>query len=172
MPPIFKMRLQVNQDLLERLRALPERAQRNIKRKIRIELGPVLEEDANDLMEEGPGQVSSPFQFGTDKSRKFYLALVNEYPELTDGEHWLRTGEIERSFVVEVSDRFRENLIRIVNKHGKGRFVLGPWTVQGHINTGWPDFADEVRQVLRAKARREIARMWRDSIREAIKGQG
>lgn len=172
MPPIFKMRLQVNQDLLERLRALPERAQRNIKRKIRIELGPDLEEDANNLMEEGPGQVSSPFQFGTAKSRRFYMALVREYPELTDGAHWLRTGEIERSFVVEVSDRFRENLIRIVNKHGKGKYLLGPWLVAGHAKTGWPELADEVRLQLRAKARREIARMWRDSVKEAIKGQG
>lgn len=172
MPPLFKMRLKVNQELLTRLRELPVRAQRLIKLRIRTELGPDLEKDANELMLEGPGQVSDPFEFGTDKSRRFYMALVNEYPELTDGEHWLRSGDIETSFVVEVSDRFRENLIRIVNKHSKGKYVLGPWLVAGHENTGWPEKAEEVRLQLQGKARREIARMWRESVKQAFKGQG
>ncbi len=162
----------MNDDLLARLRQLPDRAQRNIRRKIVTELGPKLEEEVNDLMAEGPGDVSDPFVFGSKNSRLYYVILVHDFPELTDGEHWIRKQEIERAFVVEVSDRLRGNLIRIINKHNRGRYVLGPWTVQGHVNSGWPDKADEVRDLLRLKARQEIARMWRDSVREAIKGQG
>jgi hypothetical protein len=172
MPPYFRMRLTVNEDLLNRLRQLPERSQRNLRRKLATELKPELQADVDELFAEPPPPVSDPFEFGTEKSHIYYILMVRENPILTDGQHWIRTGIIESGFNVEVSDRLRGNLIRIRNIQPDARYVFGPWLVPGHRNTGWPEWVERARPFLQEKMIRRIEEMWAEAVREAIKGQG
>lgn len=179
---MFRMHLTINQELLNRLRQMPDRAQRNLRRRLQTELAPELQQDVDALMQPGPGPVAEPFAFGTAKSKRYFFALVREHPEYTDGTHWLRGGPmaIENAFRVQISDRLRENLVNIKNvqrestgtKPWPARYVLGPWAVAGHIRTGWPEQADIARQLLREKAIKRIIEMWKESVRDAVKGVG
>lgn len=168
MPSYFKMRLTVNEDLLNRLRQLPERSQRNLRRKLQTELKPELQADVDALAAEPPPPVSDPFQFATEKSRIFYILMVRENPTLTDGHHWIWTGIIESGFSVEVSDRLRGNLIRIRNIQPDAIFVFGPRLVPGHALTGWPEWAGRMKPILRAKALERIEQLWKESVHEAL----
>lgn len=171
--PYFKMKLELNQELLTRLRALPVRAQQNMKTLIATELAPDLEQDANDLMAEGP-EVSSPFVFGTDLSMRKYFYMVRHGEVETDGEHYLREpgpDTVQGGFRAEVSStRFNIGMIQIRNLHPRAKYVYGPWAVQGHINTGWPQQAEIVRQLLREKAVERVEEMWKKAVTDAAKG--
>ena len=170
--PFLQMKLQQNNDLLSRLRQLPERSQRNIRRKIVTELVPYLERRANELMMEPWIMPSSPFVFGTRRSKRFYFAMIHDNPELTDGSHWIRTMRLESSFQFEASDRLRGTQVTGRAAEGDARYVFGPWAVAGHINTGWPERVEQVREILQEEMRRMISRLWREAVREALDGQG
>lgn len=177
---MLKVKLDVNQELIARLRELPQRAQRNIRRKIQTELQPELQQDVQTLLGDAPGPVSSPFEFGSELSKRFYFFLVSSNPELSDGEHWIRTGMLESGWRVTVSDRLRESLVTVSNiqrestgqKPFPARYVYAPWAVSGHIKTGWPELLTQTRELLRTKTHNRIYGLWGDSIREAIRGQG
>lgn len=170
--PFFEMKLVQNDELLTKLRELPDRSQRNVRRKIVTELVPWLEARANELMSEGMVLPSSPFAFGTQRSRKYYFWLIHNNPTLVDDFHWIRTLRIEQSWQFEASDRLRAIQIHGRNAIPEARYVFGPYQVAGHRNTGWDQRAEEVRQILQQESRREISRMWRDAVREALAGQG
>lgn len=179
---MFRMRLTINQEILTRLRQMPDRAQRNLRRRLQVELAPDLQQDVDALMETPPGPVASPFLFGTPKSKRYFFVLVHQHPEYSDGAHWLRGGPmaIENAFRVQISDRLRENLISVRNvqrestgtKPWPARYVYGPWATSGNIKTGWPEQADIARQLLREKTIKRIIEMWRESVRDAVKGVG
>lgn len=169
--PFVQMRLTTNQDLLDKLRQLPERAQRNIRRKIATELVPYLEARAKELMSDMT-MPSSPFVFGTPRSRLYYFWLIHNNKSLADDSHWIRTMRIESGFRFNASDRFRQIQIKGRNVEDKAQYVFGPWLVPGHRNTGWPEKLEEVRQQLEAESRAKLKEMWHDSVREGLKGQG
>lgn len=177
---MLKPKISINQELLTRLRELPERAQRNIRRKIQTELQPELQQDVQALLGNAPGPVSSPFEFGSELSKRFFFFLIRSNPTLSDGEHWIRVGTIENAWRVTVSDRLRESLITLSNiqrestgqKPFPARYVYAPWAVSGHIKTGWPELLRQVQDLIRTKAHNRIYRMWGDSIHEAAQGQG
>lgn len=171
--PFFQMKLVQNQDLLDKLRLLPERAQRNIRRLIVTELVPYLEERANELMmANSPMPVSSPFAFGTNASRAFYFAMIHDNPELADDRHWIRTFRLESGFRFEASDRLRGTQIRGRNINPESRYVFGPYLVEGHRRTGWSERAEEIRLTLQLEMKSYIARLWSIAVREALAGNG
>lgn len=174
-----KFRLTVNQPLLEQWRSVPMRAQRLFRRKLVTVLGPELQTEVDLLMIDPPGPVSEPFAFGSEASKRYYFWLVNEYPELTDGHHWRRTELLESHWRVEVSDRLRGNQVTVSNilrestgtEPFPGRYVYGPWAVQGHINTGWPEQMEVARQRLQEKFIERAKEMWSEAVDEALKGR-
>lgn len=171
MPPLFKIKLTTSEDLLGTLKELPARAKQTFKTKMRIEFAPKFEAEVNALMPSlAPGTPSSPFAFGTPRSKRYYFWLITSTEGLTDGSHWLRTGDIESSFEVQVSDRLIENLIRVINRHPKAKYLYGPWQVQGHTNTGWGEEVKESRRQLGQRARVLIIVIWRESLTDAMKG--
>ncbi len=169
MPPLFSARITVNQSLIDNLRLMPRRVQQNLRHKLQTELKPELQADVNELMEQGPSPVSSPFAFGTPKSRDYYFWMIRNNPDLTDGRHWLRDGTIEHGFDVQISDRLRMSLILIRDIQPKARYVLGPWAVAGHIATGWPAQVEVVRQLIREKAVERVVFMAREALRETVR---
>lgn len=182
---MFNMRVIQNEEMLQRLRDLPERAQRNIRRKVNTELVPELQTDVSRIMESAPGPSPADFQFGTEKSRRYYFFLIRSNPELAGGEHgehWIRSGLLETSWIVEASDRFRVNQITISNNlhqsTSKGnipypaKWVYGDFSPEGHIQTGWPQQARQMRNIIQAKVSRLLKVMWRESVSEALRGKG
>lgn len=172
------MELRTNQKLVNNLMALPVRARSNIRRMIQTELVPALEARANALAE-SMGPVSSPFAFGTvmtgpvlQLSRKYYFWLIRNNPGLTDGEHWIRQFVVESGFQFTAKDRIKEIQVTGRNPNPESRYLYGPWAVEGHINTGWPERGEMIRKDLQAFMRVELARMWRDAVNEALKGNG
>lgn len=182
---MFRIRLTVNQELLARWRAVPERTQRNFRRKLVTILGPELQREVNDLMKPGPGPSLFGSGFNTVKSRKFWFVLIQANPGMTDGNHYIRTGLIEAGHRVYISDRLRGNLITIRNVQEAGpyqkgdltprlraRYVYGPRLVLGHITTGWPDEALAAEELLQAYAIERCKALFAESVREALKGIG
>jgi hypothetical protein len=184
MPPLFKMRVTVNQELLNDLRGLPQRARWNMKREMQTDLRPYLTQEVNALAPDlAPASPAPPFEFGgvmsgisgydtNNPSRRYYFALIRGNPALSDGQHWIRTGDIEGSFEVEVSDKFIENLVRIVNRHPKAKYLLSPWQVAGFRNSGWNASMAQLRQIIRKSAIVRIRVLWRRALHDALKGKG
>lgn len=178
MPPLFRLRLKVNDKLLTRLRGLPERAQQDVRRRMQTELAPELQDRANQLLGADPGPVSEPFVFGNSpdaaqRSHDAYMAIVRETQGANDPNgHWIRTGIIETGFRVVISDRLRSSLIRVFNVQPKARYVYGPWQVMGHSATGWTRDFDVKARLLRKEAIRRILELWRQSVNDAARGEG
>jgi hypothetical protein len=188
---MLKLKLTVNQTLIDRIRATPEKAQLILRRRLVQEVGPELQAMVDTLMAQAPLRGSERFAFMTWKSRKFYFALLYANPDLSDGDHWIRGGPmaIENGFRIEVSDRLRETMVRVVNiqREGKGKagmdreggataggteiwpgqYVFGKYAVPGHIMTGWPEFADFVRVQMRTELDLRLRQLWPEAVREA-----
>ncbi len=179
---MFRMRLTINQALLQKLRDIPERAQRNLRQKVQTQLKSELQSDVDSLMETPPGEPSSPFEFASDASRGMYFILLREFPDMSDGRHYIRTGDTASSFEVVISDKLRESLISIVNpktvsgkvRKGYGtalaKYIYGPWESPGHLDTGYPQQALTARERLTAKAKMRIVGYWQEANSEELRG--
>lgn len=169
---MFRMYLRVNRGPLDVIRQLPERAQRNLRRKLQTDLKPELEADVEAMMA-SPARPrdDTPFEFGSGQSRRYWFVLVQANPTLSDGRHYIRTGIIEGGFEVIVSDRLRENLVRITNVQPKSTYVYGPWQVAGHRNTGWGEQFEQARQRLQSKTTGKIVQYWYEAVDEATRGK-
>lgn len=163
--------LNINQSLLGRLRQIPDRAKSNIFSLVQSELAPQMEADLNEAMSAGPGPVSSPFEFGTPRSQRYWFVLVSTGQVETDGEHYTRSGDIERAFKVEATGDASGSLFKVFNSHPKARFVTSPWAVAGHKNTGWPQLTYTAIALVRDKARSQLRGMWPRAIWSAFQGQ-
>lgn len=174
MPPVFGAKFTIDQSLLDALRQLPERAQQNLRRRMQTELAPKLQVRANELFGADPGPVSEPFVFGNSpdaaaRSHNAYMAIVREVQGANDPNgHWIRTGIIEEGFRISISDRLRASLIRLTNVQPKSRYVLGPWQVAGHANTGWGKQFAQARMTLRQEAIVAIMALWKQALNDTI----
>lgn len=174
--PYFTMRLTVNQDWLNNMRALPERSQRNVRRAIQTQLKPDLQDQVKQLTPLDPGPSVHPFAFGTELSRKYYFWLITQNEDLTDGNSWKRHPDdpesVENAFQVEASDRLRGSLIKIFNNNSAGKWVYGPYQVSGFAATGWQNEAESMRQLLHEYAVGELRRLWRQALVDGLRGEG
>lgn len=172
-------KMTINQVVVAKLKALPQRIKRNFKTKIRTKVAPELEKDTLALMSPDPGPVSNPFAFGSRESEIYYLILVRTHPELSDGKHWKRDHEIQDAFRIKVTDYVRGDLLSITNiqrqstgtKPWPGRYLYGPWMVQGHINTGWSAQFNAAKAILHDKAILLIIQAGNEALREAGRGE-
>lgn len=177
---MFRFRVTVNEAMLQRWRSVPERAQRNMKRLLREKLQPELQTFVDDYMREGPSLVT-PFEFNTDKSRRYWFHLVDIGAVETDGEHYIRTDQIEEGWRVLLSSRFRGDMVTVQNiqfsrANPSGGFrnaamVYNPYII-GHIASGWPLQANLLKVAMQNKFLVGVERLWKQSVGEAIKGNG
>lgn len=178
---MFRFKLSINEAMLTRWRELPERAQRNMKRKLREELVPELQTFVDEFMREGP-PLSAPFTFNTEASKRYWFYLLDAGLVESDGSHYERTGQIETGWRVMLSSRFRAEMVTIQNIQfsradpsggfRNAAYVYGPRYVFGHVATGWVDQADHLRRSVQERFVVGAQRLWRESVREAKRGQG
>jgi hypothetical protein len=172
---MLKISFTLNQQLGGKLKDLPPKIKSNFKTKLRTKLRPELEELANSLLNVEPGPVSEPFEFGTPRSKRYYIILVKKNPGLTDGQHWKRRGLEQEAFRIMIRDYVRADLISLVNiqRQSTGtepypaRYTYGPWAVAGHINTGWPALLQRATPILRTRAIDRAIDLGNEALREA-----
>lgn len=171
---MFRMRLKVNEDRLATLRALPARAKRNLRRHLQTDFREYLQELVDTLLPSlEPESAAYPFQFGTEKSRWYYIhVMIPEGLVETDGAHYIRSGNMDDSWEVTVSDQLIENLVKITNPTEAARYTYGPWTVAGHKISGWGAEFGVAQDLLREAAIARLDVIWRLSIEEAARGIG
>ncbi len=83
------------------------------------------------LLNQPPGPVRLPFEFGSEKSRRFYFANFDTpYQRTGATQKWKVEGRRVDANTYEVW---------LVNENPNAPFVYGPRQVAGHTTTGWPN---------------------------------
>lgn len=149
------------------IRTLPVRAQREFRRELQTQVKPEIEKDVQELVAPYPGPVVSgpdhPFEFATDKSRRFYFATLGKRGP------YVRSKQLFQSWTVRIGSQIRADMITILNLKSYSKFVYGPRQVPGHRRTGWggPNFQAGL-DLTREHARQLVVTLWRRVvIREA-----
>lgn len=87
-----------------------------------------------------PGPAVLPFQFETEKSRRWYFA--NKVPKPLPGQkrvpgRYIRTHKLSKGWKVGISADDELIVISAQNSRKYEQFVTGPRQVKGHAITGW-----------------------------------
>lgn len=83
-----------------------------------------------------PGPVKYPFQFGSDRSRRYYFA--------THTPPYQRTGALAAGWRADVVMSDNAVAMSVGNPVKATPFVVGRYQQPGHSRTGWPLFAPTV----------------------------
>lgn len=90
-----------------------------------------------------PGSVVHPFQFATEKSRRWYFAAIASGIIRTSGGRYQRTGGLADSWQVDYLLNENGFIIRVKSDYKGTKYVVGSfdrsrnYQVPGHKNTGW-----------------------------------
>lgn len=84
-----------------------------------------------------PGPAKMPFEFETEKSRRYYFWLIKQGKVNTANGHYVRTHKLSKGWKVGVSADDELIVISAENKMKYEQYVTGPRQVRGHANTGW-----------------------------------
>jgi hypothetical protein len=158
-----------------KLAQIPETAARIFREGIGTEISPDLQEQVRAVIGEPPGPPSSPFEFATEKSARFYFWLITSsvFSAASDGSHWIRSGELENSWQVEVSYGALSARISVISMNWAAKYVYGPkYQVQGHANTGWGSQYQEAQKLILANTKRVTIDFWTRCVRQAVKEVG
>lgn len=159
----------------DKLAGIPDAAARIFREKLGTEISPQLQEDVLAIMAQGPGEPSSPFAFATEKSARFYFWLITSsvFNAASDGNHWIRSGETENAWQVQIAVGTLKSTIRIINPKPWSKYVYGPaWQVEGHARTGWGRQYLEAQKLLLKAAKRTTLEVWTESVKQAVKEAG
>lgn len=178
---MFTMRFSARLERIYGLHDLYPRSVAKLNEKFQNEIKPRIEADAQEVMAPYPGMVSVPFEFATDRSRKFYFA--NFKPP------YQRTGELSHSWNVSVGaqygkssfiQRFKGVLSRgsassdlaiiIANTDPASIWVYGPRQVPGHRNTGWGVLMRSRAREVVERAKMYVRAGWGTAVHEAMRG--
>ncbi len=89
-----------------------------------------------------PGPAHHPFEFATDRSRRYYFASrKGKLP-------YRRTGDLGRAWKVNIDRRQNDGAISVVNRSPAAIWVIGNRQVEGHRRTGWAkDYPAAVQEI-------------------------
>lgn len=159
----------------DKLAQIPTVAARIFREGLGTEVSPDLQDMVLQIMAQTPGAPSEPFDFATAKSARFYFWLVTSsvFAAASDGTHWLRSGETENAWQVQVEYGALNARIRIVNPLPWSKYVYGPkFQVSGHARTGWGQQYGEAQKLLLQEAKRATVQFWTHCVKQAVKEVG
>ncbi len=168
---MFRAKLTIG-NAVNRLRSIPDRAIRIFQERINSDLQSSVEARVLAIMAEDPGVPSSPFEFGTVLSGRYYFWLITHIPGLSDGDHWIRAGDLEHSFQTEVQFAGKTGKLTVFSVRPDAAFVYGPWQVMGHKNTGWDQQYEKARRLVLTEAKNLTFDIWDESVYQAAKEAG
>lgn len=149
---MFKSTLTIG-NVFQRLKSIPDRAAVKFRESIGAEVSGDLQMRVREIMAEEPGEPSSPFEFGSATSLRFWFWLITHNPTLSDGEHWLRTGDLEAGWQTDVSYAGFSTTITVFNTRPSANVIYGPKAVPGHERTGWPKNYERARALVLKEAK-------------------
>lgn len=158
-----------------KLEQIPAVAARIFRERLGTEISPALQEDVRAIMAESEGEPVSPFAFATARSARFYFWLVTSsvFSAASDGTHWIRSGELEEAWQVQVQYGTFNATIRIVNPLPWAKYVYGPARqVPGHFQTGWGSQYARAQRLILQQAKRATIQVWHASVRQAVRELG
>lgn len=120
--------------LLAFMEAYPNLAEDTIKDTFRLEI----ERPFLDELRFYPREAVHPFQFGSEKSRRFYFAQLRAGKIQTRGGRYVRTGTLAAGWRVDVITGDGTVVLSARNPVKYTPFVTGKRQIIGHEITGWP----------------------------------
>lgn len=85
-----------------------------------------------------PPPAKLPFEFETEKSRRYYFWAVRIGKIKTANGRYVRTHKLSRGWDVGISADDEMIVMSAQNRRKYEKYVTGPRQVKGHRNTGWP----------------------------------
>lgn len=163
-----------------RLRDLYPRARRNIEARIEANVRPRIEADVVALLAPYPGPAVYPFQFATDRSRRYYFwRFKGQIPYPRSGAMaaaWMvQTTALNGNFLTRLVGFVRQQqsggmiIITISNDDPAFIYVYQPRQVAGHRNTGWNELLESNRETVIENARLYVLQEWGPAVQDAIR---
>lgn len=84
-----------------------------------------------------PPAAKMPFDFETEKSRRYYFWLVSQGKVKTANGHYVRSHKLSRGWRVGISADEDLIVMSAENRVKHERWVTGPRQIRGHAATGW-----------------------------------
>ena len=177
---MFKLSYSLRLRRIPRLRDLKTRAWRNLETRIQQNVVPRVEQDVIALLAPYPGPAVYPFEFATDKSRRFY------FWRFKDRIPYQRTGAFGAAWSVVVNGQVGGGLfgllagfitarpqtgritLDILNESDAAQYVYGPRQVPGHANTGWGELIEANGPQMLDRAASYVVDEWPGAVVEAI----
>ncbi len=128
----------VPDDVLDAVEDLPRRAEGTFTNSLDSQVQRPLQTTVTDLFGQYPGPVIHPFEFSTDKSRRYYFAKF--VPKGSKGGSYIRKGKPPLGWTVNIDLRRTGSELIIYNQWKNSIYVYGGVTqrqVPGHARTGW-----------------------------------
>lgn len=164
---MYKANVTIPKDVMLAYRTAPVKARDNFGPRLARNAVPKITRKAQELLGRAPGPVSRPFEFATDKSRRWYFAN-RKAP-------YRRTGQIERGWQARLDRRLTEGQLTIINIYPAAGYVYGPGNpsasyrqVPGHRRTGWGRGFDALFRQLEAYATDVLIEEWVLGVDEAL----
>lgn len=84
-----------------------------------------------------PGPAKMPFEFASEKSRRYYFWLVSQGKVKTANGHYVRSHKLSKGWRVGISADEDIVVMSAENRVKYERWVSGPRQIRGHAATGW-----------------------------------
>ena len=170
---MYSASLTIPKDKLLAIRNAPTAARTQFTAKMDKVVRPAVQAKVDQVVAVDPGPVVSgplsPFQFATDKSRRFYFAAFKGLIP------YQRTGDLLRAWVVTFDRRLADGQLIIRNVSPVAGYVYGPGSalasflqVPGHARTGWGRNLPAALSTVQVYAIDLIASTWTDTVKEVL----
>lgn len=161
---MIKVKITPPKIIFDNVRDLPRRSRQQFTRELQTVVRPNLQTEVKDLIGREPGPVVRPFQFSTDKSRRWYFwAFKGKLPRI-------RTHQLATSWFVDL--QLGTGTIIIYNAKSYAKYVYGSATqlqVPGHLKTGWGRDFPAALQLITEFGIEQILDAWGRAVYGAVK---
>jgi hypothetical protein len=165
---MYRTKIVIPPDLFRAVRGLRSNARRSFNQDLQTTVRPALQQTVTRLLGVDPGAVHVPFEFATDKSRRFYFARFKGRIPYT------RTGAILAGWLVEIPRSGEKSYVVVYNKVPAAQYVYGTplqRQVPGHRATGYGhDFKQRFITIQR-EAFDLITDAWYQAVSSALAGK-
>lgn len=162
---MYRTKVSIPPDLFRAVRDLRPRTRRNFNRELERKVKPTLQKTVSQLLGVDPGRVKYPFEFSSDRSRRYYFSkFKGRIP-------YSRSGAILAGWIVEIPRSGEKSYIVVYNKAPESKYVYGtPFQrqVPGHKATGYGRDFRQKYQVIQREAFDLIVDAWYLAVTNAL----
>lgn len=146
--------LEVPYDVLDAIADLPRRSEETFTNTLDSTVQQPMQQTVESLFGQYPGPVVHPFQFATDKSRRWFFANIG---------HYTRKGKPPLGWTVQIDMRRTGSEFIIFNQWPESLYVYGGVSqrqVPGHERTGWGRDFETAAALAQEEATNKLIEAW------------